>query len=337
MSRRARRPARSPRQGVWVKRLAALTVPLCLAVLSTVTAAPSALASTSPAVSITSPSSGATVQGTVTVQASGSVDSSQSDQVDYIELYVDGQYADTYDCSSGPDPYSCAASFAWDTTGLSGQHALRVKLSTVNNQSALSPVVSVNVYSRTVVRPQALSVVTSGSTVSVRGYIRATADGRGAGQVPVTVASAPVAGTSQTAHATTDSHGYFAVSFTVRTNTVFEIRTAATTWYGSSAGEAKQLVRARMTCKFSTSHATVGKLDHGSCTVPALPAGVSGHLQSYYEGAWRQIQSVTSGSGRVSWSAMPRRAGTTYLRVTLTANKAYAASTTKPLKRVIKN
>jgi subtilisin family serine protease len=89
---------------------------------------------TAPTTSITSPSNGATVSGTVTVQASAS----DNVGVSRVELYVDGSLVGT-DTTS---PYS----FSWDTTTVgNGSHNLQTRAYDAAGNVGSSAVVSVTV------------------------------------------------------------------------------------------------------------------------------------------------------------------------------------------------
>jgi hypothetical protein len=89
---------------------------------------------TAPATSITSPSNGATVSGTVSVTATAS----DNVGVTSVEFYVDGVLAAT-DSSS---PYS----FSWNTTGVAnGSHSLSSKAYDAAGNAGTSSTVSVTV------------------------------------------------------------------------------------------------------------------------------------------------------------------------------------------------
>jgi subtilisin family serine protease len=90
---------------------------------------------TPPAVSITAPSAGATVAGTVTVSATAS---DNGGTVSLVELYVDGALR----ASDSSAPYS----FAWDTLSVAnGSHALVAKAYDPSNNVGTSATVSVTV------------------------------------------------------------------------------------------------------------------------------------------------------------------------------------------------
>ncbi|WP_233261806.1 Ig-like domain-containing protein [Vitiosangium sp. GDMCC 1.1324] len=110
---------------------------------------------TAPTVSITSPSAGTTVRGTVTVQASATDDT----QVSRVELYVDGSLAGT----SSTSPYA----IAWNPSSVAnGDHTLTAKAYDIYDNVGTSPGVLVTVSKD--VTPPTVSVTspTGGATVS---------------------------------------------------------------------------------------------------------------------------------------------------------------------------
>jgi hypothetical protein len=97
-----------------------------------------------PSVSITTPSSGATVAGTVTVAASGATDPSQNDYPTSITVYDGVNEIDTFDCQG---QQTCQGSVTWKATGLTGTHSLTATIHTDNGLSVTSPAVEVTVVS----------------------------------------------------------------------------------------------------------------------------------------------------------------------------------------------
>jgi hypothetical protein len=98
-----------------------------------------------PTASVDGPASGSVVRGPVTVPVSGTVDQLQPDTVSSLSLLVDGTVVGTTSCASGGT--TCAGQIGWDSTGLTGQHALQARLLTGNGQTALSAQVLVTVES----------------------------------------------------------------------------------------------------------------------------------------------------------------------------------------------
>ena len=81
-----------------------------------------------PSVSITNPTGGATVSGTVFVDVSASTDSGLSDFPTGLSLLVDGTVVDTRSCT--PAVHVCSSQMSWDATGLTGSHTFVARLST---------------------------------------------------------------------------------------------------------------------------------------------------------------------------------------------------------------
>ncbi|MDX6202962.1 MAG: hypothetical protein QOJ83_2462 [Frankiales bacterium] len=111
-----------------------------------------------PAAQLSSPATGSTVTGVVSVVGVGSVDALQPDTVKTLQLLVDGSAAGSAACSGGS---ACRATFSWDSTGLSGQHSLQLKLTSTKGQTGLSTVAMVTASS-----PAPAVVLTAGAQSS---------------------------------------------------------------------------------------------------------------------------------------------------------------------------
>jgi hypothetical protein len=130
-------------------------------VLTTVTVLNDAVA---PSVAISSPASGATVSGTITVTATAS----DNVGVAKVDFYVDGMLKST-DTSS---PYS----YVWITTALSnGTHTLQAIAADAAGNSASTAVMSVNVANDTTAPTVAMGSPASGATVTGTITVTATA------------------------------------------------------------------------------------------------------------------------------------------------------------------
>ncbi|MDX6242718.1 MAG: hypothetical protein QOE76_441 [Frankiales bacterium] len=153
-----------------------------------------------PAAHISTPAAGSRVTGVVTVTGVGTLDVLQPDTAKSLELLVDGAVTGTVPCG-GPDPASCPARLAWDSTGAAGQHELQLKVATARGQTAVSPVVVVTADnpapSVTLSTPDVVSGV---GQVNVRGtvdasqadagaLVRLLADGRSVGTATCPAAS----------------------------------------------------------------------------------------------------------------------------------------------------
>lgn len=151
-----------------------------------------------PSALITSPKGGATVTGMISVAGGGTVDALQPDTAKALQLLVDGAPTGSTPCT---DPTSCTARLSWDSTGLSGQHTLQLKLSTAKGQSGLSPLVTVTANNPGPAVVLHASAVASGvATVQVVGTVDATQtdagslvrlllDGKSVGTTPCPAAS----------------------------------------------------------------------------------------------------------------------------------------------------
>ena len=127
--------------------------------------------SPAPTVTIDSPKAGATVAGTITVQASAATDPSQSDYPDRISV-SDGvnSIGDIY-CQG---QQTCSGSVQWQATGLSGPHTLTATVQTDNELVVTSPGTTV-----TVVSPPPTVRITSPHTGALLGrVIRVSAAGK---------------------------------------------------------------------------------------------------------------------------------------------------------------
>jgi Bacterial Ig domain len=93
-----------------------------------------------PTVSITSPTQGATVKGTVTVTAQANAGA--GDTMSSVTFYDGVRFIGSSSCQSQA---TCLASVQWPATGLTGQHTLTARASTSNSQSTTSAGVNVTV------------------------------------------------------------------------------------------------------------------------------------------------------------------------------------------------
>ena len=122
-------------------------------------------------VSITSPTAGATIDGTITLTALAS-EAPNLGSVDSITFYDGANKIGYYLCTTAAQP--CAASVTWDGSGLSGQHSLTaVAVGFLNGAQTTSAPVAVTVVSP----PPTVSITgpTAGSTVSGAIAVTATA------------------------------------------------------------------------------------------------------------------------------------------------------------------
>lgn len=126
-----------------------------------------AAAASPPSVTITSPTAGATVKGTVRVEATATA--SPGDYPTNITFYDGVNEIGQASCQG---QQSCTGSVEWQATGLSGQHSLTAHVDTNENQSATSQPVVV-----TVVSPSPTVKITSPTNgATVKGTIQVSVE-----------------------------------------------------------------------------------------------------------------------------------------------------------------
>lgn len=125
-----------------------------------------------PVISMTGPPSGSTIKGSVTLQATASINSTQSDSISGIRFYANGALInDNYYGCNGQT--TCNALYSWDTTGLSGQYSITAEMTSGNGIAETSGSISL-----TIVSPLPTILIThpeNGSGVRGAVIIRATA------------------------------------------------------------------------------------------------------------------------------------------------------------------
>ena len=127
--------------------------------------------SSAPTVSITSPASGATVSGTITITTNVSANTTR------VQFSVDG-------ASAGAAVTSAPFSFSLNTATLSnGSHSLTASASTAGGQMATSAPVSITVNNASPPAPPTVSITSPASVTTVSGTIAVTANATSANGV----------------------------------------------------------------------------------------------------------------------------------------------------------
>ena len=269
----------------------------------------------------------ATVSGTVSVKARGTVDPTQTDTAAMLRLLVDGVSNGTSACSGK----NCQGSFSWKTQGLAGQHTLQAIFTTAGGRTVSSAVATVWVLSSTKLPLGNLAQVVAGKTGTVSGRV-VGADGSPAVGVKVHVQaqnSLGRAGTDVTV--TTGPGGGFTASYKAVSNTVVTATVVASTHYGSSSASVRGVVLPVPTCTLRAT-AVHGVADPLVCHLGNVPAGTAISVQSLRGGTWRPLVSAwTSGS---TWSSgvVFAAKGSVSVRVSLAASKDFGAAQTTPSK-----
>ena len=119
-----------------------------------------------PTVSITSPSAGATVVGTTTVNFTADT-TGRPDRPNTVSLRVNGTTVDTFTC---PVAKTCTGSLQWDATGASGSRTLVARLVTIGTGSTTVDSAGVTVSANTPAPQVSLDPISS----PVKGKIQVT-------------------------------------------------------------------------------------------------------------------------------------------------------------------
>jgi hypothetical protein len=129
---------------------------------------------------VSSPASGSTVSGVVTVVTTGGVSPTQTDSPVSMQLLIDGTaFSAASPCTASPAvPHGCSVPYTWDTTGLFGAHTLQAKFVTHKGVIVLSAVSTVTVSSPApavvITSPADSSTVHRDVTITVTGAVDAT-------------------------------------------------------------------------------------------------------------------------------------------------------------------
>ncbi len=120
-----------------------------------------------PTIAIMSPGAGATVEGTVHVEATAAA--SPGDYPTHITFYDGVNKIGYVSCQK---QQSCTVSVEWHATGLSGQHELKAQAETNEGQSATSAVVMVTVVSP----PPSVKITSPSPGATVKGTVIVSAE-----------------------------------------------------------------------------------------------------------------------------------------------------------------
>ena len=145
-----------------------------------------------PTVSLSAPTEGQVVHGSLTVTALGTVDLSQNDSPVSLQLLVDGaKYGLPASCTVVVAmAKTCAATFTVPTAGTSGTHTVQVTMATTVS-SAASPVVPYHVFTALKATLRKLAPVRGGKSVGISGQVTAVDGGAGVAGVAVKIRLAP--------------------------------------------------------------------------------------------------------------------------------------------------
>jgi Bacterial Ig domain len=291
------------------------------------------VANPAPTVAILSPTSGATVTGTVAVSVSAAVNASLTDTAGTVKLAVDGvARGGAQACSTTAGPKSCAASLSFNSVGLAGQHTLTVTFTTARGATAVATE-KVYVFSPTKTVLTSVAPTVFGHLATVKGKITATANDSAASHQTVDITFAPAVGKKHTVVTHTDSVGRYSVGYKVAANTTVTVKLAGASYYGVSSATGKIKVTAGVSC--AKAGARHGASLAGSCKVPGLAKGSKVSMQVKVGSHWVVVGSAKAAAGKVAYKVKFAKAGTYAVRLMVAAGKAFVAGAGSPFRVVV--
>ncbi|BEP15317.1 hypothetical protein acdb102_36280 [Acidothermaceae bacterium B102] len=283
-----------------------------------------------PTVTLSAPTPGQVVKGTLTVTALGTVDLTQNDAPVSLQLLIDGvKYGLPAACNVQiGTAKTCLGTFTVPTTGSSGLHSVQVTMATTVS-SAASPVVQYDVFTALKASLTKLAPIRGGRSVVVSGHVRAAAGGAGVSGVRVKITLSPAVGKHRSLIVHTGSTGGFSVATKIAVGTAISASVAKTNDEGTAYALIKVAAYAPITCKVSKTLVQDRYAD-GTCTVPLLPSGTKVSLQYLQGKRWKVLGAgLTSGTAIPISFTFPNR-GKYAVRLVLGASKPYLATAGVP-------
>ncbi|MGE0818157.1 MAG: hypothetical protein AB7O74_05780 [Candidatus Nanopelagicales bacterium] len=286
-----------------------------------------------PSATFTSPGNGAVVSGSaVTIKVGLKTDATQSDVPKSAAIYRNGSSTpfDTYTCSGGT--HACLATFTWNASRSAGVSSFVVKVRTSKNRTGASSVRKLYASSLARLTMATFRTVDNGTRVRVSGRLVAVRTGLPIAGQKVAIERDPAIGSTVRGTVTTSSTGRFSITFIATSNTRITARSVSVRtplggiYIPAAAGAASQTVRAPMTCRVLASVVRAGQKGTGRCGVPGLPFGTPLTLRYTVGGTTRTLATGTSSGSLIPFVYQFPKKGFYQLRVSLSGNKAYAAT-----------
>lgn len=234
-----------------------------------------------PSVTITSPSPGTTVEGTIAVSISAATDPSQEDYPTSISIYDGVNSIGDVKCQ---DQQTCQGQVEWRATGLTGVHTLTAKVYTNRNLSVTSTPVTVTVVSP----PPTVRITHPSNGTLLRGTITVAVSGAtDPSQIDYPTSIVVYDGTSEIGSVdcqgqrtcagtvrwnTAGLKGVQVLRATIHTNTNRETTSSAIYVGGSGRPHAKA------NCHIASLHIRVRRGDRVSC-IASVPTGTAVAIQ----------------------------------------------------------
>jgi hypothetical protein len=281
-----------------------------------------------PSVAVSQPTANQVVKGTLTIDAVGSVDASQSDRPLSMQVLVDGvKHGEPQPCVLATAK-TCTETFTIPTTGQSGTHTVQVSMAT-SLTTAVSPIVPYTVFATLRATLAKVKPQRAGRSVVLHGQVVAVDGGAGVGGVKVKITLSPAAGKKRALTVRTGASGKYSLTTKLTANTAVVASVSAT--HVSSATHASTRISAfaPIACKVSPT-LVHRRFDAGQCTVPLLPDGTKVSLQYQSHKKWHVLAAGTTQGTSIPVSFTFPARGKFPVRLVLGANKVYVATSGVP-------
>jgi hypothetical protein len=293
-----------------------------------------------PSVSITSPTNGATVKGTISIAASGATSPSQVDYPASITVYDGVKMVGSIECQG---QQTCQGAVIWPATGLSGKHTLTALIQTHNGNSTTSAPDAVTVVSPPphvkITSPDDGAALRPELTVSVQGDTDPSQDDYpddidiydGINEIGSVDCQGQQTCSGSIKWSTDSLKGSQVLTAVIHTQNGLEARSAPITVGGTPhppGTNRRSLPQAAPTCHIKKLAIRTGHSDPGTCTIQGAPAGTQVAIQ--YRNASRQWVTVVKGhlnhSGRFRFRLRGTRRATYALTILISASSSSAAT-----------
>jgi large repetitive protein len=285
-----------------------------------------------PTVALTAPAAGA-VKGTVTLTASAATDPALDDYPSSLTFYDGVNSIGSLNCQG---QQTCSGSASWKATGLSGIHALTVRVRTSRGDSATSAPVQVTVDTPlptvSITKPSAgaslrggtLTLAASAATdPALDDYPTSVEFFDGANRIDGFSCQGQQTCVGSIRWNTSGLKGKHTLKAVVHTN-----QGASATSGGVTVGSPVQ-IHAKPRCTLSAHHVRVGGRVRGTCTVPSARKGTKVALKyRTASGSYATALTVRTGSGGgFHFTLKASRRATYRLVVVVSANGRYLKTT----------
>jgi hypothetical protein len=279
-----------------------------------------------PTVTITSPKPNAVAKGTLTVNATGSVDLSQNDAPVSLQLWVDQvKYGVPVPCTVVvTTAKDCAGTFTVAQPTWSGSHSIQVTMGTTVS-TASSAVLPYFAYSASKVVLSRIPWGHAGKLAVVRGQVNAVTSGAPVVGAKVRLTLTPATGKAHAITVGTGLTGHFSLATKIALNTTVTATVLPAPGVGTGRSTTRIGVFAPIACKADRT-VRHGGFGSGTCTVAHLPNGTKVTLQYQSKKKWHVLGAGTTVGTSIPVSFKFGTVGSYPVRLVLGANKAYLAT-----------